>query len=46
MKRIILAACLASVVTAPLRADLKYTTHMEIKKRLTYLIVSVNFKLP
>jgi len=32
MKRIILAACLASVVTAPLRADLKYTTHMEIKK--------------
>ena len=24
--------CLASVVTAPLSADLKYTTHMEVKK--------------
>jgi hypothetical protein len=32
MKDIVLAMCLAIVVTVPLRADLKYTTHMEIKK--------------
>ena len=32
MKKMFAALCLMAVISAPLRAELKYTTHMEIKK--------------
>jgi hypothetical protein len=35
MNKFILAVCLASVVTVPLRADLKYTQHMQVQKSAT-----------
>jgi hypothetical protein len=35
MKKFMLAACLFSVATVPLSADLKYTTHMQVQKSAT-----------
>jgi hypothetical protein len=35
MKNLLLGACVAALVTVPLSADLKYTTHMQIEKSAT-----------
>src|SRR3954470_19952508 len=35
MKNLLLGACVAALMTVPLRADLKYTAHMQVQKSAT-----------